>query len=56
MFIFVDSTEITKRKTIEAKAMRRAQKVLLASVSHEFRNPLNSIKANTDLLMKDGQV
>jgi len=49
LFIFVDSTEISKNETV--LAMKKAQKLLLASVTHEFWNPLNSIKGNIDLLI-----
>lgn len=34
LFVFVDSTEISKKETV--MAMKKAQKLLLASVTHEF--------------------
>ena len=34
LYCFVDSTEISKKETIIA--MKKAQKLLLASVTHEF--------------------
>lgn len=48
LHIFIDKTMDQKLKT--EKLMREYQRLMLASVAHEFRNPLNSIMGNLDLI------
>ena len=48
MHIFIDTTNFEKLKT--EQTMRKYQKLMLSSVAHEFRNPLNAIKGNLELI------
>ena len=58
MHIFVDTTNVKKLEEVKAKSS--CQKVMFASISHEFRTPLNAfenslnlIKAKHDSILKD---
>jgi len=48
MHIFIDSTNV--RKLEEERAKNHCQKIMFASVSHEFRTPLNSFENSLDLI------
>ena len=44
-------TDQTSDKILESeKTNREYQRLMLSSVAHEFRNPLNSIKGNLELI------
>ena len=44
-------TDITKSEQLKAeKTMRKYQRLMLSSVAHEFRNPLNAINGNLQLI------
>ncbi len=49
--MFIDNTKIIHSERV--KAERKYTKILLASVSHEFRTPLNSMQANVMALLAD---
>ena len=46
--IFKDKTSLERLKT--EKNYREYQRLMLSSVAHEFRNPLNSVSLNLDLI------
>lgn len=46
--IFVNTTLVEKIKN--EKTLRKYQRVMISSVAHEFRNPLNSIQGNLELI------
>jgi nitrogen-specific signal transduction histidine kinase len=48
LHIFTDKTSEKKLKS--EKMNREYQRLMMSSVAHEFRNPLNSIKGNLDLI------
>mmetsp|Transcript_10672 Transcript_10672/g.9386 ORF Transcript_10672/g.9386 Transcript_10672/m.9386 type:complete len:150 (-) Transcript_10672:709-1158(-) len=48
LHIFTDETSSQKLKSEQAN--REYQRIMLSSVAHEFRNPLNSISGNLDLI------
>jgi signal transduction histidine kinase len=48
LHIFIDQTNEKKLKC--QKANREYQRLMMSSVAHEFRNPLNSIKGNLELI------
>lgn len=48
MHIFIDTTNYEKLKT--EQTLRKYQRLMLSSVAHEFRNPLNAIKGNLELM------
>ncbi|CAI2383998.1 unnamed protein product [Moneuplotes crassus] len=48
MHVFIDNTGVIKLE--EAKNNIKCQKIMFASASHEFRNPLNSITNSIDIV------
>ena len=48
LHIFIDKTMDEQLKA--EKSLREYQRMMLSSVAHEFRNPLNSINGNLDLI------
>ena len=48
LHIFIDNTSTEKLK--QEKTLREYQRLMLSSVAHEFRNPLNAIKGNLQLI------
>lgn len=48
MHIFIDSTNIKRLE--EEKAKTSCQQLMFASVSHEFRTPLNAFENSLDLI------
>ena len=48
MHIFKDITNAEKLKA--EKTLMKYQRLMLSSVAHEFRNPLNAIKGNLELM------
>lgn len=48
LHIFIDKTNEKLLKT--EKIMRDYQRLMLSSVAHEFRNPLNAIKGSLELI------
>lgn len=48
LHIFIDTTKSELLKT--EQTLRKYQGIMLSSVAHEFRNPLNSIKGNLELM------
>lgn len=48
LHIFVDITSTEKLK--QEKTLREYQRMMLSSVAHEFRNPLNAISGNLQLI------
>jgi signal transduction histidine kinase len=48
LHIFIDNTEREKLKY--EKTLREYQRMMLSSVAHEFRNPLNAIQGNLQLI------
>ena len=48
LHIFVDITDAEKLKN--ERTLRKYQRIMISSVAHEFRNPLNAIKGNLNLI------
>lgn len=48
LHIFIDNTSSEKLK--QEKTLREYQRMMLSSVAHEFRNPLNAIQGNLQLI------
>lgn len=48
LHIFIDNTSTEKLK--HEKTLREYQRMMLSSVAHEFRNPLNAISGNLQLI------
>lgn len=48
LHIFIDTTNIEKLKS--EQTLRNYQRMMLSSVAHEFRNPLNAIKGNLEVM------
>jgi hypothetical protein len=48
LHIFIDNTSREKLK--QEKTLREYQRMMLSSVAHEFRNPLNAIQGNLQLI------
>ena len=47
---FIDHTEIIEHAQVQAQ--KKYQKLMLASVTHELKTPLNTIKASIDQMIK----
>lgn len=48
LHIFIDTTKTELLKT--EQTLRKYQRLMISSVAHEFRNPLNAIKGNLELM------
>ena len=49
--MFVDHSKLIM--TEKAKAEKKYNRIILASVTHEFRTPLNSMQANVNALLEN---